>query len=138
MENMRKSLLMLALCLFPFFAVSAQEPEEPDVYEVIEKETERLSGLLDLEDWQVFYVDSTLSYNIPMMQEEIMKLQRARVTNRALYVSIQDKWMEETDRSYQKFFTETQWQKYLKSGAERAQRQRDKRKGQNEKSKNRK
>ena len=130
MENMRKSLLVLALCVLPVFALSAQEQEEPDVYEVIEKETERLTGLLDLEDWQVFYVDSTLAYNIPMMQQEIMKLQRARVNNRSLYQSVQDKWMEATDRSYQKFFTETQWQKYLKSGGERAQRQRDKRKGQ--------
>ena len=130
MENMRKSLLILSLCLLPVFALSAQEQEEPDVYEVIEKETERLTSLLELEDWQVFYVDSTLAYKIPMMQQEMMKLQRARVNNRSLYQSVQDKWMEATDRSYQKFFSETQWQKYLKSGAERAQRQRDKRKGQ--------
>ena len=130
MENMRKLLLILSLLVLPVFSVFAQEQEEPDVYEVIEKETERLTSLLELEDWQIFYVDSTLTHNIPMMQQEMMKLQRARVNNRSLYQSVQDKWMEATDRSYQKFFTETQWQKYLKSGAERAQRQRDKRKGQ--------
>ena len=127
---MKKALLILALCSTPVFAALAQQPqEEPDIYDIVEKETERLQGLLDLEDWQDFYVDSTLMHNFPQMQQEMEKLQKARVGNTSIYISIQDKWMEATDRSYEKFFTPQQWKKYLKSGAERAQKQRDKRKG---------
>ncbi len=126
---MKSVLLIMSLILVPVLSVTAQQPqEEPDIYEIVEKETERLQNLLKLEDWQVFYVDSTLMYNFPQMQQELEKLQKARVDNASIYQSIQDKWMEATDRSYEKFFTAEQWKKYLKSGGKRAQKQRDKRK----------
>ena len=133
MNNKIKVLMVLLLCALPCFEGFAQEQEEPDIYEIIEKETNRLQSMLNLEDWQVFYVDSTLMHNIPAMQQEIMKLQKARVENISIYQSIQDKWTEATDRSYEKFFNSDQWKKYLKSGGERAQKQRDKRKGINTK-----
>ena len=107
----------------------AQEQKDaPDMIEIAEKEADRLQHLLDLEDWQVFYVDSTLKHDFPAMQEEIMKLQSAKVSNSSMYVTVQDKWMERIDNSYRKFFSTAQWEAYMKSGAAKLQRAREKRK----------
>ena len=106
----------------------AQEPEEPDMLEIAENEADRLQRLLDLNGGQVFYVDSTLKHDYQAMQEEMMKLQAAKVSNSSMYISVQDKWMEAIDRSYKKIFTEEQWAAYLKSGAAKLQKAREKRK----------
>ena len=95
--------------------------------EFVDKEVQRLSHLLDLEYWQEFYVDSTLTHDFRAMTEEIESMQKAMVENRDLYVNVQDKWMQAIDDSYKRFFTKEQWAKYWKSGARRAQEARDKR-----------
>lgn len=104
------------------------EQQEKQLMEFIDKEVQRLTQLLDLEYWQEFYVDSTLTHDYHAMGEELMKLRGAKVENSDLYVGVQDKWMEQIDATYRRVFTEAQWKKYWKSGAERAQRTRDKRK----------
>ena len=106
----------------------AQEPEEPDMLEIAENEADRLQRLLDLNGGQVFYVDSTLKHDYQAMQDEMKKLQAAKVSNSSMYISVQDKWMEAIDRSYKKIFTEEQWAAYLKSGAAKLQKAREKRK----------
>ena len=106
----------------------AQQPEEPDMYEMAEKEADRLQRLLDLEDWQVFYVDSTLKHDYPAMIAEYKELQSSKVSNTSLYQSVNDKWLEKIDATYKRIFTEKQWAAYLKSGAAKAQKARDKRK----------
>ena len=88
---------------------------------------DRLQRILDLEDWQVFYVDSTLKHDFPAMQAELMKLSEAKVANRDMYVQVQDRWMEQIDATYKKFFSEEQWAAYLKQGAAKAQKAREKR-----------
>ena len=108
--------------------VSAQQPEQPDIYEQIENEADRLQRNLNLEDWQVFYVDSTLKHDYPAMQAEIQKLMDAKVANRDMYIMVQDKWMDQIDATYKKFFTSEQWAAYLKQGAAKAQKARAKRK----------
>jgi hypothetical protein len=45
-----------------------------------------------------------------------------------MYQMTYDKWMEQIDRTYKKIVTAEQWAAYLKSGAARAQKARDKRK----------
>ena len=52
----------------------AQEQKQPDIYQQAETEADRLQKLLDLEDWQVFYVDSTLKHDYPAMIAEYEKL----------------------------------------------------------------
>ena len=109
--------------------LDAQEPDkQPDIYERVEMEADRLQRTLKLEDWQVFYVDSTLKHDYPAMLAECEKLQASKVMNTSLYVAVQDKWMEQIDATYKKIFTEEQWAAYLKSGALRAQKSREKRK----------
>ena len=124
------SWLLVGILLLVFGAeASAQEQEkQPDVYEQAEMEADRLQRLLDLEDWQLFYVDSTLKHDFPAMMAEYDELQKAKVSNQSMYVAVHDKWMEKIDQAYRKFFTEEQWAAYLKSGAARAQKARDKRK----------
>lgn len=122
--------LSAAVLMLSFAVVaSAQEPEkQPDVYEQAEMEADRLQKVLDLEDWQVFYVDSTLKHDYPAMVADYEKLKASKVSNSSLYIAVQDKWMDQIDATYKKIFTEKQWQAYLKNGAARAQKAREKRK----------
>ena len=104
-----------------------QKPEEVDIYEQIEQEADRLQRVLELEDWQVFYVDSTLKHDYPAMQAEVMKLAEAKVSNGDMYIMVQDKWMDQIDATYKRIFTPEQWAAYLKQGAAKAQKARAKR-----------
>ena len=106
----------------------AQEQEPPDMLEIAENEADRLQRLLDLNGGQVFYVDSTLKHDYQAMQEEMMKLQAAKVSNSSMYISVQDKWMEAIDNSYRQIFSQEQWETYLKNGAAKQQKAREKRK----------
>ena len=124
-----KSLFAFALLVMTAISVCAQSPEkQPDIYQQAENEADRLQRLLDLEDWQTFYVDSTLKHDFPAMMAEYEKLRGAKVANASIYQDVQDKWMDQIDATYKKIFTEQQWAAYLKSGAARAQKARAKRK----------
>lgn len=119
-------LIVLSFMALPQLAL-AQQQEEMDLSEQIEKEAERLQRVLDLEDWQVFYVDSTLMHDFPAMHDEIKELADAKVSNRDMYIMIQDKWMDQIDATYKRIFTQDQWNAYLKQGAAKAQKAREKR-----------
>ena len=133
--------VVLAFCL-SVLVLKAQnngpktpEEQEKQMMEYVDKEVQRLSNLLDLEYWQEFYVDSTLTHDLKAMSQELESMQKAKVENRDLYVSIQDKWMQQVDNSYKRFFTPEQWNKYWKTGGKRAQEVRDKRNNKNTKKK---
>ena len=111
------------------------EQQEKQMLEFVDKEVQRLSNMLELEYWQEFYVDSTLTHDLKAMSQELEGMQKAKVENRDLYVTVQDKWMQQIDNSYKRFFTEEQWAKYWKSGGKRAQEARDKRNNKNTKKK---
>lgn len=111
---------------------SAQQKEGPDLFQQAEDEADRLQRVLDLEDWQVFYVDSTLKHDFPAMMADYDELRASKVTNTAMYQAVQDKWMDQIDKTYKKIFSQEQWAAYLKSGAARAQKARAKRRGQTE------
>lgn len=128
---MKLKMFQMALCFFVacVFCVSAnaQQQKQPDVYEQAEAEADRLQRVLDLEDWQVFYVDSTLKHDLPAMMAEYEQLKASKVENVSIYQSVQDKWMDKVDATYKRIFTEAQWKVYLKQGASKAQKARDKR-----------
>ena len=128
-------LSVVALFILSVFTAKAQnqqpqtpEQKEKQLLEYVDKEVQRLSTLLDLEYWQEFYVASTLTHDLKAMTEEMTKLQAAKVENADLYQDVQDKWMQQIDDNYKRFFTDEQWKKYWKSGAERAWKTRQKRK----------
>jgi hypothetical protein len=45
-----------------------------------------------------------------------------------MYQAVQDKWMDQIDATYKKIFTEEQWKEYMKTGAGKAIKAREKRK----------
>lgn len=109
----------------------AQEREKPmEMWERAEAEADRLQEVLKLEDWQVFYVDSTLKHDYAALMAEAEKLQASKVSNSSMYMAVQDKWMDIIEVSYRKIFTDAQWKAYLKSGAAKAQKARAKRRAQ--------
>ncbi len=133
---MRRIIRSIVLCavLFSGFSMglAAQEmtaeekKAEKEFYESVEREIERLTNSLKLEDWQVFYVDSILTHDYKAMQDELRALQAKKVTNTDMYYDIQYKWQDCIYEAFQKVFDEDQWTKYLKSGAARDKKTRDK------------
>ena len=130
-DNMKVLTFALSVvCALLFLSVNAQaqtQDKQPDVYEQAEMEADRLQKVLDLEDWQVFYVDSTLKHDFPAMKEELEKLRNSKVSNMMLYMAVQDKWWDQIDATYKRIFTAEQWAAYLKSGAAKIQKARAKR-----------
>ena len=134
---MRRIILSIVACAvlsacFPA-VVAAQEKSaeekkaEKEFYESIEREVDRLSGLLKLDDWQVFYVDSILTHDYKAMQGELNDLRNQKVSNLDMLYDVQYRWEDKMYDAFQKVFDEDQWAKYLKSGAARDKKNRDKR-----------
>ena len=115
------------------YAQNNQQQKTPE--ELAASEADRLERLLDLEGWQVFYVDSTLQHDFAALTAEVKMHQDSKVDNLSLYQSVQDKWWDRIDASYRKIFTDEQWAKYLKNGALKNQKARAKRKAKAEASK---
>ena len=120
-----------ALLLLPLW-LGAQQPmtEEEEIKQMresIDKTVDNYANLLDLADWQIFYLDSILTHDFDAMRLELKGLRDAKMSNADAYVRTQDKWSEQIYTSLQKVFNEEQWAKYLKSGAARDKKSRDKR-----------
>ena len=113
--------------MFMGFSAYAQQQDQPDIYEQAEMEADRLQKPLDLEDWQTFYVDSTLKHDFPAMMAEYEQMKNAKIGNTNMYVEVQDKWMDQIDATYRKIFSDEQWTTYLRQGAGKAQKAREKR-----------
>ena len=129
---MKKVLISAALCtailaVFSLSASAQNQEKQPNPEEIATAQAERLEKALKLEDWQVFYVDSTLQHDYAALDAELKNMQQAKVGNVDLYMEVQDRWMEQIDNSFKKWFTPEQWKKYLKSGAAKAQKERAKR-----------
>jgi len=129
---MKHLLSLIAASLLAFSLASAQQPQTPEeqekqLMEYIDKEVERLSNTLKMEYWQEFYADSVLVHDFHAMQDELKELQASKVTNADMYQQVQDKWSENIYNAFHKFLNEDQWKKYLKGGAARDKKARDKR-----------
>ena len=130
---MKKYLLVIALCLAAgTIGAAAQEQKTPEqmekeFYEAVEKQVEQLQEQLNLEIWQVFYVDSILTHDYKAMREEFSEMSSAKMSNADLFYDVQDKWNEQIYQSMHKVLDEGQWAKYEKTGAAREKKARDKR-----------
>ena len=130
---MRKYLILSALCIAIVSAGAAAqdnktpEQREKEFYEAIEKQVERMEEQLNLEIWQVFYVDSILTHDYKAMQEEFVEMSAAKMSNSDLFYDVQDKWMEQMYQSLRKVLNDEQWAQYEKTGAARDKKARDKR-----------
>lgn len=128
---MKKFAAILVFCLLCAGLCAQEQKSEKDkqkqFYEAIDLQIERLTTTLDLEDWQIFYVDSILTHDYTALQQEFEQLSLSKVSNSDLYYVTQDKWQEQIYQAFHKVFNEEQWAKYLKSGAARDKKARDKR-----------
>ena len=120
-----------AMLLLPFQAGAQQaqgaEEEIKQMREAIDQTVENYERILELEDWQSFYVDSILTHDYDALRVELKSLQAAKMSNADVYQQVQDKWAEQIYVAMQKVLDEPQWQKYLKAGAARDKKARDKR-----------
>ena len=121
------SLAAVLLCVFALAQENDPQKREKEFFENLDKQIEQLTSQLDLEDWQVFYVDSILTHDYQAMQKELMALQQKKVSNTDKYNEVAFRWQDRIDESLQKVFNEEQWAKYQKNGAARAKKARDKR-----------
>ena len=120
-----------ALLLLPLWA-GAQQPQSEEeelkqMREMIDRTVDNYTSLLELDDWQIFYVDSILTHDYEAMRQEVKGMRDAKMTNTEGYQRVQDKWAEQVYNAFQKVFNEEQWAKYLKTGAARDKKSRDKR-----------
>ena len=122
---------LLAAFLFPLCAFAqsqgGRQDEEKQMRKAIDASIENLTTLLKLEDWQVFYVDSIMTHDYEAMTQEINVLRDAKMSNQDAYIMVQDKWSEKMYQAFRGIFNDEQWTKYLKSGAGREKKARDKR-----------
>lgn len=116
-----------SMCLTAQDKEKEERKADQEFYESVNNEIDRLTNLLDLDDWQIFYVDSILVHDYKAMREELKDLQDKKVSNTDLYYNIQYKWQDSIYYAYEKIFNEEQWAKYLKNGAARDKKNRDKR-----------
>ncbi len=103
------------------------EQQEKELRDVIDKEVEKYTRTLDLDFAQEFYIDSILTHDFFAMRAEMMEKSAARVSNTDVYMAIQDKWYERIYQGFRRVLDEDQWAKYLKNGAGREKKARDKR-----------
>lgn len=124
----------LLLAAAPLFA-QEKTPEEREkaLYDNIQKRLDLMIDEFDLEDWQVFYLDSIMVHDYTCMQQELRDMQDKKVENSRLYTSIQDKWGERIYQGFRRVLNDEQWKKYLRTGADREKRARDKRAADNKK-----
>lgn len=133
MRSLFHYVLTAAFLLAAVPAVNAQEltPEEKkadqEFYDSINEKIDRMADQLDLNDAQIFYLDSIYVHDYKAMQAELTALQEKKVSNADIFYDVQYKWMDQMYYSIQKILDEDQWAKYLKSGAGREKKIRDKR-----------
>ena len=120
---------LLALVCLPASAQSGQKKEDKEkkMDEFIQNQVSNLENSLKLETRQTFYVDSILNHDYRAMQDELDNLSSAKVSNTDIYIRTQDKWNEQIYQALSKVMNEAQWNKYLKMGAAREKKFRDKR-----------
>ena len=119
------------MLLLPMLS-GAQQPQSEEeavkqMREAIDQTVENYEKVLGLEDWQTFYVDSILTHDYDALRLELKGLQVAKMSNADVYQQVQDKWAEQIYVAMQKVLDDKQWAKYLKNGAAREKKARDKR-----------
>lgn len=126
---MKRFFAVLAIAaLFSSQAFAQQkspEEREKELFESIDKQVEKFTTQLKLEDWQIFKADSTLTHDYMALTAELNQLSMAKVSNYDLYMRVQDKWSENIYQSFKNFLNPEQFAKYEKNGAGKEKKMRD-------------
>lgn len=130
---MKNRVILILLALFISMTALGQQSqadtkkEDKEFNEWLTRTLEKYEDILDLEDWQVFYMDSIYYHDYSQMRKEMAALGENKVSNVDLYYEVQDKWAEAVYQAMNKVLTPDQWTRYLKSGIARDKKERDKR-----------
>lgn len=127
MNRLFQILLLTAALLLSVPAARAQEPQQPDIDQIIANQIDNLTRTFKLDEVQVFFVDSILQYNYHAMNEAFEEARKTGASNADTYQAISDQWMQATDEAFQRFFTKDQWNKYMKSSYGKEKQRREKR-----------
>lgn len=119
--------LSAAAVLLSPVTVSAQDDGNKTLRDMAEETADALARQLNLDDAQIYRVDSTLMHDYTQMTVELEQLKRSKASNSELYIRVSDKWACTIDSTFQKLFTPEQWKKYMKTDFGREKRARDKR-----------
>jgi len=126
------AITVLLATVFSLAAAAQQQPQTPEqreklLYENIQKQVDDLATRLDLEDWQIFYADSILTRNYTDLSKEFEKQSANKVSDSSIYQLLQDECSEKNYLAFKAILSEEQWAKYLKQGAAKAKKDRDRR-----------
>ena len=127
MNRLFTILLLAAALLLSAPAAQAQEPQQPDIDQIIANQVDNLTRNFKLDEVQVFFIDSILQYNYRAMNEAFEEARKTGASNSETYQAISDEWMQATDEAFERFFTEDQWKKYMKSTYGKEKQRREKR-----------
>ena len=87
-----QSAILAAVLLFAAVPCTwAQQPQEPDMDQIINSQLENLTRSFKLDEVQVFFVDSVLQHNFPAMTQEFEDTRRTGASNQETYQIISDK-----------------------------------------------
>jgi hypothetical protein len=143
MMNLTRTISAVAFAFVLFFCsfsahAQQQQPDpqqeaeaEKKLDEFIQTQIEKYNLGLKLEHWQVFYLDSIMTHDYHAMQDELKTLSSSKVSNTDIYIRTQDKWADQMYNSFKGVLNKSQWEKYLKMGAARDAKAREKRKARN-------
>jgi len=118
---------LLYCCIGAIASPQDDDDKKKDPTTLASEEAERMAKTYNLDDAQLFYIDSILCHDYAAMIAECEKLSKAKVENYELYGTIQDKWYEQMDNAIKKVMTPEQWAQYLKQGGEKRAKERAKR-----------
>ena len=127
MKRFIRLFALAVLAAMPFTAEAQDNQKPKDAATMAAESADYLQNMLDLEDYQVFLVDSTLQYNYDGMLKGLEAVRRQKATNSDLYQRVTDKWSEANDTTFFKIFTPEQWKKYLRTSFGREKKAREKR-----------
>jgi len=120
-------MLLCTVALAQQQAPQTPEEKEKQLLETIDAQLEKMTESLDLNDWQIFYIDSLMVHDYKAMTADLDELGKNKVGNVDLYYKVQDEWSEKMYQALKGILDEDQWTKYQKQGAARAKKARDKR-----------
>lgn len=120
-------MISAAVLLFSQTTASAQDDDKKTLRDMAEETADALARQLNLDDAQIYRVDSTFMHDYTQMTIELEQLKRSKASNPELYMRVSDKWANTIDSTFQLLFTPEQWKKYMKTDFGREKRARDKR-----------
>ena len=114
MSFFKSLILVLGLLSFTTALWGQEEPKQKSPEEYAVMEAERLEKELNLNQHQLFYVDSILQHNFVGLSDEFEKMKAGGMQDSRSYMAVKDKWQDRTLKAFEAVMDEQQYIKYLK------------------------